>query len=181
MAKLTSSGASWPTMRRATEEFEVARAAMSPAMRWEKNSMGRWSTLQMNEVYETTDILPSTRSSQMAFIAAMTTWAAPTSASATTNGTSQSGLESVRRRSAKICDSAGFTMPMTEVTAAVIATKASAATLPRRRSIANEAIDAGAPPGSKPSPGCMHRQMPVKERSKVSRSTWYSPRPGSLR
>lgn len=45
----------------------AARADRSPAMRCEKNSMGRCRTFHMNDELDTTAILPSRRSRYMAF------------------------------------------------------------------------------------------------------------------
>ncbi len=60
-------------------------------------------------------------------------------------------------------------------------TKAIAAPAPDSRFLANSSVLLGFPPGTKPSPGVMDRQMPVKEASNSSIVTLTSPRAGSLR
>ena len=58
MTTLMASGATWPMMVCAMDEFVPMRWAMSPVMRCEKNSIGMWSTFQKKDALEVAAILP---------------------------------------------------------------------------------------------------------------------------
>lgn len=127
----------------------AARADRSPAMRCEKNSMGRCRTFHMNDELDTTAILPSRRSRYMAFSTSTTMRTAPTAISKAMKGYSHSGFFPPSSRSMNTWESAGLMMPTTAVTAAVMATNASAAREPCRRGPTNSHTDRGLPLGWK--------------------------------
>ena len=181
MTALISNGASVPTTLWAMPALVAARETMSPAMRCEKNSMGRWSTFHMKLALDETAILPSTRSRYTAFKALTVTWTNAIAARTAMKGISQPGFSPVSKRSMKICESAGFTMPSNDVIAAVMATKASAAFAPCKRSNAKSLTEVGSPPGWKSSVGTSCRQTPVNPRSNSSMLILTSPLAGSFK
>ena len=140
----------------------AARADRSPAMRCEKNSMGRCRTFHMNDELDTTAILPSRRSRYMAFSTSTTMRTAPTAISKAMKGYSHSGFFPPSSRSMNTWESAGLMMPTTAVTAAVMATNASAAREPCRRGPTNSHTDRGLPLGWKSGPGTKRSMTPVK-------------------
>ena len=150
-------------------------------MRCEKNSMGRCRTFHMNDELDTTAIFPSRRSMYMAFSTSTTMRTAPTAISKAMKGYSHSGFFPPSSRSMNTWESAGLMMPTTAVTAAVMATNASAAREPCRRGPPNSHTARGLPLGWKSGPGTKRSMTPVKAASNSSSVTVTSPRAGSFR
>ena len=95
----------------AMEAFVPCRCRISPAMRWEKNSIGMRRIFHMNSLLPTTAILPLIFRAYTAWIHAVTTCARPITVMSSIKGISSSRFSPVSSRSIKKREKTGLMMP----------------------------------------------------------------------